>query len=63
MKQNIESQLSDPTIQQHPALRPGHKLRQDTEAMLLDIAYVLALARRVRDSILEDEELEETLTV
>jgi hypothetical protein len=40
----------------NPLHRPAKRLRQETESLLRDMAYVLQLARRVREQILEEAE-------
>jgi len=47
---------SVPSINNNPMHRPGRQLRQETETMLRDLAYVLQLTRRVKEEILEERE-------
>ena len=39
----------------NPLHRPARQLRQESESMLKDMAYVLELTRRVKEEILEKE--------
>jgi hypothetical protein len=40
----------------NPLHRPARQLRQETESMLRDMAYVLELTRRVKGQLLEEKE-------
>ena len=57
------SRISQPQRRQpalsNPYYRPTQKLREDADAMLRDMAYVLKLTQRVKESILEERELPE----
>jgi hypothetical protein len=51
----MPTQLPEPATT-HPGYRPTQKLREDAEAALRDISYVLTLTQRVKASILEDRD-------
>jgi len=40
----------------NPYYRPTRRLREDADVMLRDIAFVLSMTRRVKESILEDRQ-------
>jgi hypothetical protein len=51
------SQPTKPIPQVEQVLRSDKKLRADADAALRDIAFVLSLSRRVKESILQERQL------
>jgi hypothetical protein len=47
----IKNRLKQPAVETHPLYRPTKRLRQDADALLREMAYVLHLVRKVKEQV------------